>query len=107
MSMIQIPVALRGAGHASFVAKDGGGLTRTYKGQAVSPPLATVIGCSREAQPLEPALVPINWANASFLREPRGVLPEASLSRKHAKQFFKKLELSGTLSSTPSRQDQQ
>lgn len=41
MSMIQIPVALRGAGPAPFVAEDGGGPVRTSECQAVSPFLAT------------------------------------------------------------------
>jgi hypothetical protein len=59
MSMIQIPVALRGTAPAPFVAEDGGGLVRTSECQAVSPFLATAIGYSREAKPLEPPLVPL------------------------------------------------
>src|ERR1700732_1395090 len=59
MSMIQIPVALLGTAPAPFVAEDGGGLVRTSDCQAVSPFLATVIGYSREAKPLEPPLVPL------------------------------------------------
>jgi hypothetical protein len=65
MSMIQIPVALRGTAPAPFVAEDGGGLVRTSECQ-VSPFLAMAIGYSREAKPLEPPLVPLM----------RGVLPQ-------------------------------
>ena len=58
-STIEILVELRGASLALFAAGDGGGLVRTSKCQAVSPFLATVIGYSREANPLEPPLVPL------------------------------------------------
>jgi hypothetical protein len=58
MSMFQIPVALRGAVPAPFVAEDGGGPVRTSEWQAVSPFLVPVIGYSREAKPLERPLVP-------------------------------------------------